>query len=104
MEVYDELVNQNEIRIKMIATKEELNILEANFDRKIGKMSNVILEKLQNLFDKTFGSAEINPRSISDGGNQNKCSHEIGLLNDKMQSLEVENCFLKNEIHELTLY
>ena len=95
MEVYDELVNQNEIPIKMIATKEE---------RKIGKMSNVILEKLQNLFDKTFGSAEINPRSISDGGNQNKCSHEIGLLNDKMQSLEVENCFLKNEIHELTLY
>ena len=101
-EVYDELVNQNEIPIKMTATKEDLNILEANFDRKINKMSNILLEKLQNVIDKTFGSAEINPRSISDDGNQNKCSHEIGLLNDKVQSLEVENSFLKNEIHELT--
>ena len=36
-EVYDELVNQNEIPIKMIATKEDLNILEANYDRKIDK-------------------------------------------------------------------
>ena len=101
-EVYDELVNQNEIPIKMTATKEDLNILEANFDRKINKMSNILLEKLQNVIDKTFGSAEINLRSISDDGNQNKCSHEIGLLNDKVQSLEVENSFLKNEIHELT--
>ena len=41
-EVYDELVNQNEIPIKMTATKEDLNILEANFDRKIDKMSNII--------------------------------------------------------------
>ena len=101
-EVYDELVNQNEIPIKMTATKEDLNILEANYDRKIDKMSNVLLEKLQNVIDKTFDSVEINPRSISDDGNQNKCSHEIGLLNDKVQSLEVENSFLKNEIHELT--
>ena len=84
----------------MIATKEDLNILEANYDRKIDKMSNVLLEKLQNLIDKTFGSAEINHRSISDDGNQNKCPHEIGLSNDQVQS--VENCFLKNEIHELT--
>ena len=40
-EVYDELVNQNEIPIKMTATKEDLNILEANFNRKIDKMSNI---------------------------------------------------------------
>ena len=93
-------MNQNEIPSKMIATKEDLNILEANYDKKIDKMSNVLLEKLQNLIDKTFGSAEINHRSISDDGNQNKCPHEIGLSNDQVQS--VENCFLKNEIHELT--
>ena len=53
-------------------------LLEANFDRKINKMSNVLLEKLQNLIDKAFGSAEINHRSISDDENQNKCPHEIG--------------------------
>ena len=69
-EVYEELVNQNEIPIKMTATKEDLNIIEANFDRKIDKMSNVLLEKLQNLIDKTFGSAEINHRSISDDRNK----------------------------------
>ena len=34
-EMYDELMNQNEIPIKMIATKEDLNNLEANVDRKI---------------------------------------------------------------------
>ena len=45
-------------------------LLEANFDRKIDKMSNVLLAKLQNLIDKAFGSAEINHRSISDDGNQ----------------------------------
>ena len=27
---------------------------------------------------------------------------ETGILNDKVQPLEVENSFLKNEIHELT--
>ena len=100
-EVYGELVNQNEIPIKMTATKEDLNILEENFDRKIDKMPNVVLEKLQNLIDKTFGSVEINHISISDDGNQSKCPHEIGILNDKVQSLEVENSFLKNKIHEL---
>ena len=100
-EVYDQLVNQNEIPIKMTATKEDLNILEENFDRKIDKMPNVVLEKLQNLIDKTFGSVEINHISISDDGNQSKCPHEIGILNDKVQSLEVENSFLKNKIHEL---
>ena len=52
----------------MTATKEDLNILEANFDRKIDKMSNVLLEKLQNVIDKTFGSAEINHRSNSGAG------------------------------------
>ena len=100
-EVYDELVNQNEIPIKMTATKEDLNILEANFDRKINKMSNILLEKLQNVIDKTFGSAEINLRSISDDGNRNKCSHKIGLLNDKVQSLEVENSFLKGTLMQV---
>ena len=68
--MYEELVNQNEIPIKMTATKEDLNIIEANFDRKIDKMSNLLLEKLQNLIDKTFGSAEINHRSISDDRNK----------------------------------
>ena len=100
--VYEELVNQNEIPIKMTATKEDLNIIEANFDRKIDKMSNVLLEKLQNLIDKTFGSAEINHRFINDYGNKNKYPHETGILNNKVPSLEVENSFLKNEIHELT--
>ena len=85
----------------MTATKEDLNILEENFDRKIDKMPNVVLEKLQNLIDKTFGSVEINHISISDDGNQSKCPHEIGILNDKVQSLEMENSFLKNKIHEL---
>ena len=59
-EVYDELVNQNEIPFKMTATKEDVNNLEANFDRKIDKMSNVLLEQLQNIIAKTFGSAVIN--------------------------------------------
>ena len=27
---------------------------------------------------------------------------EIGIFSDKVESLEVENSFLKNEIHELT--
>ena len=89
--MYDKLVNQNEIPIKITSTKEDLNILKANFDRKIDKMSNILLEK-----------AEINHSSISDDGNQNKCPHEIGILSDKVQSLEVENSFLKSEIHELT--
>ena len=40
-EVYDEVVNQSEIPIKMTATKDNLNNLGANFDR---KMLNVLLE------------------------------------------------------------
>ena len=100
-EVYDELVNQNEISIKMKATKEDLNNLEANLDRKIDKISNVFLEQLQNIITKCFGSAEINHRSNSDDENKNKCAHEIGILNNKVQSVEVENSFLKNNIHEL---
>ena len=39
---------------------------------------------MQNIADKTFGSAEINHKSISDDGNKNKCPHEIGILNDKV--------------------
>ena len=60
-------------------------------------MSNVLLEQLQNIIAKTFGSAEINHRSNSGDGNENKFAHEIGVLNDKVQSLE-----MKNEIHQLT--
>ena len=86
----------------MTATKEDLNILEANFDRKIDKMLNVLLEKSQNVIDKTFGSAEINHISNSDERNKNKFPHQIGILNDKVLALEVENSFLKNKIHELT--
>ena len=59
-------------------------------------MSNVLLEQLQNIIAKTFGSAEINHRSKSGDGNENKFAHEIGVLNDKVQSLE-----MKNEIHQL---
>ena len=62
-------MNQNEIAIKMTATKEDLNISEVNFDRKIDKMSNILLQKLQNVIDKTFGLAEINHRSNSVDGN-----------------------------------
>ena len=57
---------------------------------------------MQNIADKTFGSAEINHKSISDDGNKNKCPHDIGILNDKVQSLEMENSFLENEIHDVT--
>ena len=56
---------------------------------------------MQNIIAKTFGSAEINHRSNSDDGNKNKCAHDIGILNDKFQSLEIENSFLKNEIQDL---
>ena len=101
-EVYAELVNQNEIPIKMTAAREDLNNLKTNFNRKIDKMSNVLLEQLQNIIAKTFGTAEINHRSNSDDGNKNKCAHETGISNNKVQSLEVENSSLKNEIHELT--
>ena len=61
-----------------------------------------LLKKLQNIIAKTFGLAEINRISNNSDGNKNKCTHEIGLLNDRLQSLEVENSFLKNKIHELT--
>ena len=60
-EVYDELVNQSEIPIKMTATKDNLNNLGANFDR---KMLNVLLEQLQNTIARTFSSNEINHRFI----------------------------------------
>ena len=100
--MYAELVNQNEIPIKMTAAREDPNNLKANFDRKIDKMSNVLLEQLQNIIAKTFGTAEINHRSNSDDGNKTKCAHETGISNNKLQSLEVENSSLKNEIHELT--
>ena len=61
-EVYDELVNQNEIPMKRTATKEDLNILEANFNLKIDKMSNVRLEKLQNVLIKLL----VQLKSITD--------------------------------------
>ena len=39
----------------MTATKEDLNNLEATFDRKIDKMSNELFEQLQKIIAKTFG-------------------------------------------------
>ena len=57
---------------------------------------------MQNITAKTFGSAEINHISNSDDGNKNKYAHDIGILNDKVQSLGMESSFLKNEIHDLT--
>ena len=83
-EVYDKFVNQNDIPIKMAATKEDLNNWEANFDRNIDKALNVLLEQLQSIIAKTFGLAEINHISNSDDGNKNKCPHETGILNDKL--------------------
>ena len=50
--MYDELVNQNEIPIKMTAIKKHLNNLEANFVRKIDKMLNVLLKQWQNIIAK----------------------------------------------------
>ena len=52
--------------------------------------------------NKTFGSTEINHIPNSDDGNKIKSSHEIGILNDKVQSLVMENSFLENEIHDMT--
>ena len=86
----------------MTATKENLSNLGAIFDRNIEKMSTVLLDQLQNTITKTFDLAEINHRSNSDDGNKNKCAHEIGISNDKVQSLEMENSFLKNETRVLT--
>ena len=57
---------------------------------------------MQNIADKTFSSAEISHKSVSDDGNKNKYPHEIGILNDKVQPLEMENSFLENEIHDVT--
>ena len=54
---------------------------------------------MQSVADKTFGSAEINHRSNSDDENEIISSHETGILNDKVQSLEMENSLLENEIH-----
>ena len=59
----------------MTTTKEDLNNLEANFDRKIDKSSNVLLEQLQNPVAKTFGLAEVSHRSNNDDSNKNKCAH-----------------------------
>lgn len=43
-EVHGELVNQNEIKIKMTARKEDLNNLQGIFHGKIDKMSSLLLE------------------------------------------------------------
>ena len=96
--MYEQLVNQNEIAIKKTATKEDLNNLEGIFERKIDKISNELLEHLQNPTAKTFRSAEINQSPNSDDGNENKCTHETELLNDKVQSLEKEKQFPKKRI------
>ena len=57
---------------------------------------------MQSIANKTFGSTEINHIPNSDDGNKIKSSHEIGILNDKVQSLEMENSLLENEIHDMT--
>ena len=41
-------------------------------------------------------------RSNNDDRNKNKFVHKTGILNNNVQSLQMENNFLKNEIHELT--
>ena len=40
------------IQLKWQQQKKTLTISEANFDRKAGKMSNVLLEQLQNIITK----------------------------------------------------
>ena len=40
------------IQLKWQQRKKTLTISEANFDRKAGKMSNVLLEQLQNIIAK----------------------------------------------------
>ena len=62
--------------MKMIATKEDLNNLEANFDIKINIQSNILLEQLQNSIAETFGLTEISQKSGNGHGNKDVHSLE----------------------------
>ena len=62
--------------MKMIATKEGLNNLDANFDIRINIMSNILLEQLQNSIAGTFGLAEISQKSGNGDGNKDVHSLE----------------------------
>ena len=62
--------------MKMIATKEGLNNLDANFDIRINILSNILLELLQNSIAETFGLAEISQKSGNGDGNKDVHSLE----------------------------
>ena len=57
---------------------------------------------MHSIANKTFGSTEINHIPNSDDGNKINSSHEIGILNDKVQSVEMENSLLENKINDMT--
>ena len=88
---------QNEIPIKMTVTN--VYNLEANFDRKISPLPNILLEQLQNSSAKTFVLAKITYESSNDDKNKDVLIHEIAILIDKVQSLEKQKSFPKKEIH-----
>ena len=88
---------RNEIPIKMTATN--VYNLEANFDRKISPLPNILLEQLQNSIAKTFVLAKITYESSNDDKNKDVLIHEIAILIDKVQSLEKQKSFPKKEIH-----
>ena len=96
-DVQKELVIQNEIPIKMTVTN--VYNLEANFDRKISPLPNILLEQLQNSIAKTFALAKITYESSNDDKNKDVLIHEIAILIDKVQSLEKQKSFPKKEIH-----
>ena len=73
--------------------------LEANFDRKISPLPNILLEQLQNSIAKTFVLAKITYESSNDDKNKDVLIHEIAILIDKVQSLEKQKSFPKKEIH-----
>ena len=73
--------------------------LEANFDRKISPLPNILLEQLQNSIAKTFALAKITYESSNDDKNKDVLIHEIAILIDKIQSLEKQKSFPKKEIH-----
>ena len=50
------------IQLKWQQQKKTLTISEANFDRKAGKMSNVLLKQLQNIIAKILAQ----PKPITD--------------------------------------
>lgn len=86
---------QNEIPIKMTATKENMHNLEGNFDRTISTLSNILLQQLQNSIAQTFFLAKITLESSNDDNNKDVCIHEIAILTDRVQSLRKEISFPK---------